>query len=260
MKKLLFICIGLMAVTAAFSQDDTYYSDTTNITDKSQTAPPDMPDYVQPPCPEDGYLWQPGYWAWGWAGYYWVPGVWVAPPSAGLLWTPGWWGFYGGWYGWHPGFWGPHVGFYGGVNYGFGYGGVGFYGGRWDGGVFHYNTNAWHVNAAVVHHTYASSEGLHGHAGGHSFTGPNGVHARPADAERAAMHENHVAPTNEQVAHHQAAGTDKRQFVTGTARPSTSSMNRTNGQHFDHMGHSAPAFRGGGGAPRGGGGGGRGRR
>ena len=26
---------------------------------------------------------------------------------------------------WHAGYWGPHVGFYGGVNYGYGYGGVG---------------------------------------------------------------------------------------------------------------------------------------
>ena len=35
---------------------------------------------------------------------------------------------------WHLGYWGPHVGFYGGVNYGYGYVGVGFVGGRWEGG------------------------------------------------------------------------------------------------------------------------------
>ena len=61
------------------------------------------------------------------------PGVWVRPPQVGLLWTPGYWGWGGGAYLFHAGYWGPHVGFYGGVNYGFGYGGVGFGGGRWVG-------------------------------------------------------------------------------------------------------------------------------
>ncbi len=89
-------------------------------------APPVLPVYAQPPLPAPGYIWTPGYWAYGDAGYYWVPGVWVHPPRVGVLWTPGYWGFTGGFYAWHPGYWGPHVGFYGGVNYGFGYGGVGF--------------------------------------------------------------------------------------------------------------------------------------
>src|ERR1700733_5673658 len=84
-------------------------------------APPPLPDYEQPPCPEDGYLWTPGYWAWGGGGgYYWGPGTWVAPPAVGVLWTPGYWGFVGGGYRWNAGDWGPHVGFYGGVKYGFG--------------------------------------------------------------------------------------------------------------------------------------------
>ena len=60
------------------------------------------------------------------AGYYWVPGVWVHHRELACLWTPGYWGFAGGLYAWHAGYWGPHVGFYGGVNYGFGYSGVGF--------------------------------------------------------------------------------------------------------------------------------------
>ena len=105
-------------------------------------GPPALPVYTQPPCPQDGFLWTPGYWAYGPNGYYWVPGVWVAPPRAGLLWTPGYWGFVGGLYGWHAGYWGEHVGFYGGINYGCGYGGVGFVGGRWDGGHFR-TTRPW---------------------------------------------------------------------------------------------------------------------
>ena len=58
-------------------------------------------------------------------GYFWVPGTWVAPPRVGVLWTPGYWGFVGGVYALHAGYWGPHIGFYGGVNYGFGYVGNG---------------------------------------------------------------------------------------------------------------------------------------
>ena len=44
-------------------------------------APPALPVYVQPPIPGDGYIWTPGYWAYGDAGYYWVPGIWVRRPQ-----------------------------------------------------------------------------------------------------------------------------------------------------------------------------------
>ena len=92
-------------------------------------APPAIPVYDQPPMPGDGYIWTPGYWAWGPGGFYWVDGAWVLPPYAEALWTPGWWGFDDSAYFWHPGYWGRSVGYYGGINYGFGYFGVGFYGG-----------------------------------------------------------------------------------------------------------------------------------
>jgi WXXGXW repeat (2 copies) len=85
-------------------------------------APPELPVYEQPAIPAYGYIWAPGYWAYGPDGYFWVPGTWVQPPSVGLLWTPGYWGWHDGVYGWNAGYWGPHIGFYGGVNYGFGYG------------------------------------------------------------------------------------------------------------------------------------------
>jgi hypothetical protein len=54
-----------------------------------RVAPPTLPVYTQPPCPTPGFLWTPGYWAYGSAGYYWTPGVWVAPPRPGVLWI-GW--------------------------------------------------------------------------------------------------------------------------------------------------------------------------
>src|SRR6266700_4929999 len=58
-------------------------------------GPPALPVYEQPACPVEGYMWTPGYWAYGDEGYYWVPGVWVRPPQVGLLWTPGYWGWGG---------------------------------------------------------------------------------------------------------------------------------------------------------------------
>ncbi len=102
-------------------------------------APPVLPVYEQPPCPEEGWMWTPGYWAYGDDGYYWVPGTWVPAPYEGALWTPPYWGWSGGLYVFHTGYWGPHVGYYGGVNYGFGYMGIGFIGGRWHGHDFEYN-------------------------------------------------------------------------------------------------------------------------
>ena len=40
-------------------------------------APPVLPVYVQPICPQPNLMWMPGYWAYGEDGYYWVPGAWV---------------------------------------------------------------------------------------------------------------------------------------------------------------------------------------
>ncbi len=89
-----------------------------------QVAPPELPVYDQPPIPDAGYIWTPGYWAWNEpVGYYWVPGTWVQPPAVAVLWTPPYWAWLGGSYRFHDGYWGPHVGYYGGVDYGHGYGG-----------------------------------------------------------------------------------------------------------------------------------------
>jgi hypothetical protein len=66
-------------------------------------APPALPVYEQPPIPEAGWIWTPGYWAYGPDGYYWVPGTWVEPPAVGLLWTPGYWAWNNGVYAWNAG-------------------------------------------------------------------------------------------------------------------------------------------------------------
>ena len=74
-------------------------------------GPPELPVYEQPVIPEPGYLWSPGYWAYGDDGYFWVPGTWVLPPEPGLVWTPGYWGWGGDAYAWNDGYWGPTVGY-----------------------------------------------------------------------------------------------------------------------------------------------------
>lgn len=191
-------------------------------------APPALPVYVQPVCPGDGFLWNPGYWAYGPAGYYWVPGVWVRPPQVGLLWTPGYWGWGGGAYLFHAGYWGPHVGFYGGINYGFGYGGSGFFGGRWVGGSFAYNTAVLNVNRTVIHNTYVenvqvTNVGVHTSFNG----GEGGIQARPSAEEQQWSHEAHVAPTTEQQQHVQLAQADRSNFASANGgHPQNAAVSR----------------------------------
>ena len=107
------------------------------------SAPPPLPYYEQPAIPAYGYLWVPGYWYWDRSvdDYYWVPGTWVEPPRRGLLWTPAYWSWVEGRYVFYPGYWAREVGFYGGIDYGYGYTGEGYLGGRWENGAFFYNRN-----------------------------------------------------------------------------------------------------------------------
>jgi WXXGXW repeat (2 copies) len=116
----------------------------------AQQPPPELPEYSQPECPGDGYLWTPGYWSYAPQCYYWVPGAWVLPPEVGDLWTPGYWGQYDGRYRYHYGFWGQYIGYYGGINYGFGYGGTGYQGGYWSGRRFNYNRSVNNVNRSIL--------------------------------------------------------------------------------------------------------------
>ena len=197
-------------------------------------APPALPVYTQPVCPADGYLWNPGYWAYGDAGYYWVPGVWVQPPQPGLLWTPGYWGWGGGAYIFHAGYWGPHVGFYGGINYGFGYVGNGFVGGRWDGGHFAYNTAVVNVNRTVIHNTYVENVHINNTVVNNhtSFNGgTGGIQARPSPQEAQFEHENHIPPTSEQQNHFQSAAMDRGNLASvNGGRPQVAAA-RTPGEY-----------------------------
>jgi hypothetical protein len=169
-------------------------------------APPALPVYVQPQIPAPGYIWTPGYWAWGPGGYYWVPGTWVLPPAVGFLWTPGYWGWVNGAYFWNAGYWGPHVGFYGGVNYGCGYNGTGYEGGYWHGNQFRYNNTVNNVRNIGVTNVYTRTVVHTGPVTRASFNGgAGGIVARPSPAELSAEHERHVAVTGAQREHESLA-------------------------------------------------------
>ena len=191
-------------------------------------APPALPVYVQPACPGDGYIWTPGYWAYGPEGYFWVPGTWVMAPEPGLLWTPGYWGWGESAYIWHAGYWGPHIGFYGGINYGFGYFGSGYEGGYWRDRHFFYNRSVNNVNITNVHiynKTVINNVTVNrvAYNGGHG-----GINARPSHFEEVAVRERHFEPTHVQMEHEHGAGRNReflasenhgRPAIAATARP-----------------------------------------
>jgi hypothetical protein len=176
-------------------------------------GPPALPVYEQPLCPGDGYLWTPGYWGYDYdvTDYYWVPGTWVMGPEIGFLWTPAYWGWGGDGFVFYDGYWGPQVGFYGGINYGFGYFGSGFEGGRWDGGHFFYNRSVSNVNGGEIHNVY-DTHVTYNNTSHVSYNGGNGgVNARPTPQEESAGRDRHIPPVAAQVQHAQAARANPQQ-------------------------------------------------
>jgi hypothetical protein len=227
MKKIAKITI-LLAAIALLSIAKSYAQVSVGVSLQANIAPPAIPTYDQPPCPEDGYLWEPGYWSWDSNAndYYWVPGVWVAPPSPGMLWTPGYWGYDGNLYVFHAGYWGPHVGYYGGINYGGGFFGVGFVGGAWAGNHFRYNTAVWNVDRTRVHNTYVDRTVIVNHTIANNHISYNG----PRPEEIQAVRDKHVQVTREQQSHVQSARSDHSQFRSvNHGTPSRPSMSRVGG-------------------------------
>jgi hypothetical protein len=194
-RSLFFLLVLIAMSAAAFAQ----FSVSVNF------APPELPVYEQPLCPGDGYLWTPGYWAYGDNDYYWVPGTWVMAPEPGLLWTPAYWSWVGNGYVFNEGYWGPQVGFYGGVSYGFGYYGNGYEGGRWQGGQFYYNRSVNNVNETNVRNVY-NARVTDVTVNRVSYNGGRGgINARPSSNDQAAAKEKHIAPVAVQTQHAQAA-------------------------------------------------------
>ena len=237
MKKILYIKAILFSLALLVGQRHAQAQVGIGVTITATIPPPPLPVYVQPPCPEEGYIWIPGYWAYDPAdGYYWVPGVWVIPPEMGYLWTPPYWGYVGGIYGWHPGYWGLHVGFYGGINYGCGYFGEGYVGGMWRNGSFHYNTYVTNVNTTIVRNVYVSKTVINQERGSRiSFNGGSwGTTARATAQEETWMKERHVRPTSQQISHQTAMHGDRQQFASiNHGTPPNVVMNKINGHRYE---------------------------
>jgi hypothetical protein len=161
-------------------------------------GPPALPHYAQPPCPAPGYIWTPGYWAWDPVyGYYWVPGTWVLPPFLGALWTPGYWAwsdaddvFF-----WNSGYWGLTVGFYGGIDYGYGYTGYGYEGGYWRHRTFYYNRAVNNISTTNVRNVYYRRVVNNVNVTRVSYNGGRGgLTARPTAAQLAAARQRRSGP------------------------------------------------------------------
>jgi hypothetical protein len=195
-------------------------------------APPELPVYEQPMCPGDGYMWTPGYWGWANDDYYWSPGTWVLPPEAGDLWTPGYWGWGGAGFLFTDGYWGASVGFYGGIDYGFGYFGNGYEGGRWEGGRFFYNTSLNRVDANVIRNTYNTR--VDERVNRVSFNGGNGgINAHATAQEEATARGSHSPAVAAQTQHAWSARNDPQQRFAANhgAPPVTATAHATAASH-----------------------------
>lgn len=183
-----------------------------NAADKVNVAPPPLPSYAQLIIPQDGYLWVPGFWAWREAvpDYYWVPGTWVQPPQRGLLWTPAYWSRVDGGYVFHAGYWAEQVGFYGGIDYGYGYSGDGYQGGRWENGAFFYNRAVNNLGSLNIENVYDAAIATDNKAVRVSFNGGSrGTTARPSEQQEALTNERHVEATAEQRKHFELVAMDR---------------------------------------------------
>ena len=131
----------------------------------------------------------------------------------------------------NQGYWGPTVGFYGGVNYGYGYTGNGYWGGRWNGNTFNYNTAVTRVNTNVVHNTYVNNSVTNQlNANRASFNGPNGVNAQETAAQKAAAaNAKKIPPTSQQLARQQAASKDQNlRASVNKGKPNADAINSFN--------------------------------
>ena len=211
LRVLLFALVVLLASAPTFGQ----------VAISVSFGPPALPVYEQPVCPGEGYIWVPGYWAWDqdYGDYYWVPGTWVLAPEVGYLWTPPWWGWENGAYLFHAGWWGPEVGFYGGIDYGFGYFGLGFVGGRWEGDHFFYNRTVTNINVVNIRNVYNQTVTVRENHVSYNG-GPGGIEARPRPQDEAAARGRHIGPVAAQTEHLQAArGNPELRASTNHGRP-----------------------------------------
>ena len=106
------------------------------------------------------------------------------------------------------------VGFYGGVEYGYGYGGSGYQGGYWRNNQFSYNRSVNNFGGRSFHNTYSKrvsySNSSHvSYNGGHG-----GINARPTRAQDTFDHARHTPATEAQTSHRQAAGGNREMLAS----------------------------------------------
>ena len=131
------------------------------------------------------------------------------------LWTPPWWGWSDGVYIWHAGYWGPHIGFYGGIDYRFGYFGHGYDGGYWDHGRFFYNREVNNIRNVNITNVYSKTVVNNGPVNRVAFNGgTGGIAAQPTAQEQTALHDRHVGPTVLQSQHFNAASSNRSLLAT----------------------------------------------
>jgi hypothetical protein len=236
----LLLAVSGVSVTPVFAQEVSCEPPVT-----VEQAPPPLPVYAQPPVPAPGYIWTPGYWAWDddQNDYYWTPGTWVEPPQPGLLWTPGYWGWIGGIYLFHRGYWGPQVGFYGGINYGYGYGGAGYEGGRWDHGTFYYNRTVNNISNRSITNVYDKTVIVNRSGTNVSYNGGHGgIVAHPTSEQKAYARQAHFAPTPDQLHHAAAARGDRALFVSENhGKPPVTPVSHPANEKIPHEGERPAA-------------------
>jgi hypothetical protein len=164
----------------------------------------------------------------------------VPAPEYGLYWTPGYWAWDDGNYVWYQGYWASEVGYYGGIDYGYGYYGNGYVGGSWHGRQFAYNTAVTNVNRHAIHSLYSSRAGVASTWRRVSYNGGRGgVNARPTRSQLAVQHMHRIGPTSVQLRHEHVAMATRANFasvnhgrpkIAAVARPMTA-PNRSTSQH-----------------------------
>jgi WXXGXW repeat (2 copies) len=213
-----------------------------------RSAPPILQTYDQPNCPGPGYIWEPGYWAYGNGGYHWVPGQWELAPEPGWMWTPGYWSCSDSEYFWHPGYWAKDVGFYGGIDYGHGYTGSGYEGGYWKDNDFYYNSAVTNANPSIVRNTYSQPPvNRDASATPASFNGGSGgVNARPTDRELMVANQPHIIATASQRRTASQAMVARRQAKQVSFKfkidPGISRMNQTKVPNYQVVNDTAKFF------------------
>jgi hypothetical protein len=128
----------------------------------------------------------------------------------------------------HPGYWAAHVGYYGGINYGFGYAGVGFTGGRWEGNAFAYNSAVSNLNSSIIHNTYRDAPVGNSVVSKVSYNGgPGGLTTLPTAEERLVASEPHIPATPLQHRNaQQAAGSPTRLVRAEVGHPALATVGK----------------------------------